>query len=290
MSAMPAKRDIVINTGPLLALAAAGRLDVLSILFNRILVSAEVGQEIAAGGQTQFAVQDIAAATWLEKRTEATPLTPFLTSALDPGEASVIALAMAEKIPTVCIDETSGRRLARLHGLSVTGSLGILIQAKQQGVPVKLRDTIKAMRERGIWISNALVAECLRLAQEPSEAEVQFAKLRRRIQNAISTFLSEAQSSLNLNFNFAGGNLESLAGSIQPNTLADQVLNIKSTYRRTDGSIFIFDAGIGHMKGWIAIVTVTTSETQPQQVIFDGDEDLAMKKLKEVIVECLKRC
>jgi predicted nucleic acid-binding protein len=166
MFSMPEKREIVINTGPLLASTAAGRLDVLPVLFSRILVSAEVEREIAAGGRTQFAVTELSAATWLEKRSTPTPLTPFLTTALDPGEASVIALALAEKIPTVCIDETSGRRLARLHGLAVTGSLGILIQAKQQGMPVKLRDAIQRVRQRGIWMSDALEAECLRLAGE----------------------------------------------------------------------------------------------------------------------------
>lgn len=163
---MPEKRDIVINTGPLLALAATGRLDVLPTLFRRIVVSVEVAREIAAGGRAQFAVAELSAATFLEKRSTVTPLTPFLSTALDAGEASVIALALAEKIPTVCIDETSGRRLARLHGLSVTGSLGVLLQAKHQGMPVKLRDAIQRMRQRGIWLGELLEAECLRPAGE----------------------------------------------------------------------------------------------------------------------------
>ena len=163
---MPEKREIVINTGPLLALAAAGRLDVLPALFRRIVVPEEVWREVAVGGRTGFALAELSAAPWLDKRAAPTPLTPFLTVALDAGEASVIALALAEKIPTVAIDETSGRRLARLHGLDVTGSLGILLQAKQQGQPVKLRDAIQRMRQRGIWLGELLEAECLRLAGE----------------------------------------------------------------------------------------------------------------------------
>ncbi|MCP2730476.1 hypothetical protein NJ959_18780 [Symplocastrum sp. BBK-W-15] len=34
---------------------------------------------------------------------------------------------MNENIQTVCIDEVAGRRIARLSGLSVTGSIGILL-------------------------------------------------------------------------------------------------------------------------------------------------------------------
>jgi predicted nucleic acid-binding protein len=166
MSAMPGPRDLVINTGPLLALTAAGRLDVLNKLFRRVVVPAEVCREIAAGGRTQFAREEFASATWLDRRSTPTSLPPFLRTALDPGEAAVIAVALAENTGTVCIDETMGRRYARLHGLAVTGSLGILIQGKQQGLPVNVRAAVAQMRQRGIWLSPALAAEALRLAGE----------------------------------------------------------------------------------------------------------------------------
>jgi len=41
---MPARRDLVINTGPLLALAAAGHLDVLREQFAKVIVPHEVWQ------------------------------------------------------------------------------------------------------------------------------------------------------------------------------------------------------------------------------------------------------
>jgi predicted nucleic acid-binding protein len=163
---MPAQRDLVINTGPLLALAAAGQLDVLRKLFTKIVVPHKVVQEVEAGGRTQFAREEFRAASWLEKRTSVTVLPPLLQSTLDPGEASVIAVATSERIAIVAIDETVGRRIGRLHGLSITGSLGILIQAKRQGSPILLRSAIAKMRERGIWLSAALEKECLRAAGE----------------------------------------------------------------------------------------------------------------------------
>jgi predicted nucleic acid-binding protein len=75
----------------------------------------------------------------------------------------VIALATSEGIATVAIDETVGRRVCRLHGLSITG---ILIQAKQRGSQITLRAAIARMRQHGIWLSAALEAECLRAAGE----------------------------------------------------------------------------------------------------------------------------
>ena len=163
---MPARRDLVINTSPVLALVAAGHLGVLRELFTRVIVPYEVVREIEAGGLTQFAREEFRAASWLDKRSADVSLSPLLQSTLDPGEAAVVALATAEKVTTVAIDETVGRRVARLHGLTVTGSLGVLIRAKRQGARIEIRSAIEKMRQHGIWLSAALEAECLRIAGE----------------------------------------------------------------------------------------------------------------------------
>jgi predicted nucleic acid-binding protein len=163
---MPGQSDLVINTGPVLALAAARHLQVLRELFAKVTVPYEVVQEIEAGGRTQFAREEFRAASWLDKRAGSIYLSPLLQSTLDPGEAAVVALATSERIPTVAIDETVGRRIARLHGLNVTGSLGILIQAKQNGAAIEMRTAIAGMRQHGIWLSEALEKECLRTAGE----------------------------------------------------------------------------------------------------------------------------
>jgi predicted nucleic acid-binding protein len=163
---MPVRSDLVINTGPVLALAAAGSLDILRDIFANVTVPYEVVQEIEAGGRTQFAREEFRAASWLDKRSATIYVPLLLQSTLDPGEAAVVALATSEKIATVAIDETVGRRVARLHGLTVTGSLGILIRAKQQGAAITLRTAIAGMRQHGIWLSEALEKECLRITGE----------------------------------------------------------------------------------------------------------------------------
>lgn len=163
---MQRQNDLVINTGPVLALVAARKLHILQEIFAKVTVPHEVVREIEAGGRTQFAREEFRAASWLDKRSATISLSPLLQSTLDPGEAAVVALATAERISTVAIDETVGRRIARLHGLTVTGSLGILIRAKQQGAPITLRNAIAGMREHGIWLSEVLEKECLRIAGE----------------------------------------------------------------------------------------------------------------------------
>ena len=55
---------IVINTGPLIALAAGlGRLDVLATLYSQVIVPFEVGREMLASNATRFAADEYVAAT-----------------------------------------------------------------------------------------------------------------------------------------------------------------------------------------------------------------------------------
>lgn len=164
---MPETRTIVINTGPLIALVAAlGTLEVLKVLYARIVVPFEVTREMEGEGTARFGAAQFGEASWLEKRELPTQIPTALGKTLDKGEASVISIAMSEKIATVCIDEALGRRMARLNGLQLTGSLGILLRAKREGVPIALRDAIASMRNKGIWLSPGLEIEVLRAAGE----------------------------------------------------------------------------------------------------------------------------
>ena len=75
-------------------------------------------------------------------------------------------LAVIKKIETVCIDETIGRRIARLYNLKVTGSLGILLRAKKEGYPLSLKQAIKKMQKKNIYLSSNLINSVLKLAGE----------------------------------------------------------------------------------------------------------------------------
>ncbi len=151
---MLADKEIVINTGPLLAISAAmGDLEVLKTLFNEVIVPFEVDQEIRAGGKNKLGYKEYKKATWLKKHTSKIDLMSFLQNSLDLGEASVIQLALNLDIDTVCIDETSGRQIASLCGLSLTGSIGILIRSQHHGYNFSMGKTLIKMQEKGIWLS-----------------------------------------------------------------------------------------------------------------------------------------
>jgi len=163
---MPETQEIVINTGPMIAIVAAlGSLDVLKI-YKRVCVPLEACGEITIGEASRFAAREFEAAHWLEKWKQPLSLSAMLLNSLDVGEASVIQLALNERIRTVCIDESAGRRMARLNGLLVTGSVGVLLRARREGYPFSMREALQRMKSRGIWLSQSVEDFALREAGE----------------------------------------------------------------------------------------------------------------------------
>jgi len=150
--------EIVINTASLLSLIAGmGSLSVLKQLYKRVLVPFEVCREIETGGASDFGINEFKRADFLEKKITPLQIPSFLANSLDIGEASVIQLAVDEDVQTVCIDENVGRRIARLNGLNLTGSIGVLIRAKHEGIDFSINEAIHRMQSHGIYLSQKVI-------------------------------------------------------------------------------------------------------------------------------------
>jgi predicted nucleic acid-binding protein len=55
----------------------------------------------------------------------------------------------------VILDDQLGRRVARENGLSITGTVGVLIEAKEQEIIISVRRELDNLIEVGMWISEA---------------------------------------------------------------------------------------------------------------------------------------
>lgn len=156
---MPERNQVLVsNTTPLISLVAAtGSLEVLRFLYRRVVIPYEVAEEVRAGGRHAFGVDAFQGADWLDIQPAPVALLPFLQNSLDRGEASVIQTAMNLGLPLVCIDETAGRRIARLCDLTLTGSIGVLLKAQRLGYPLSMPEAIERMRRQGIWLSDSVV-------------------------------------------------------------------------------------------------------------------------------------
>lgn len=158
---MPNKPSLVINTSPLVALAAA--LEDFQVLGEvaTLVVPGEVLTELEAGADRDRAAALVRISACCRVRPACAELPPVFHGILGPGEAAVIHTALTEGCGTVAIDERKGRRWAALHGLRVTGSLGLLLALRRRQLIPSLRDTTDRLAAKGIHLDPALVSAVL---------------------------------------------------------------------------------------------------------------------------------
>ena len=76
--------------------------------------------------------------SWIEVREVANPLSQSELAGLHQGEREAIQLARELQAHLLLIDERSGARFARQQGFTVTGTLGVLVEAAQLGfIPIE---------------------------------------------------------------------------------------------------------------------------------------------------------
>jgi len=154
---------IVINTGPLIALARMDALDVIGQLPLEFLCPAEVKDELDEGAAQGYR---LIAPSWLTVVPLSTPLSPVSVAAIDKGEAAVIQLAVEQGGLRVSIDELQGRRIALALGLTVVGSLGLVGRAKTLGIVQAIRPLVERAMQEGIHHHPDLVHRVLTAAGE----------------------------------------------------------------------------------------------------------------------------
>lgn len=162
----PAKRLAVANTTPIIALAMIGKLDVLQQLYSEVVIPTAVQLEILAGGISNIGVAELQKCPWIQATALQDPGRADLLADLDRGEAEAIALALELKADLLIIDERLARRHARRLGLKLTGTLGVLLEAKRQGFVPAVKPLVDRLLQGGIRLSDSLVAQVLVLAGE----------------------------------------------------------------------------------------------------------------------------
>lgn len=165
MSSTP-DRLVVSNTSPLLYLHQVGQLDLMRKLYGRIWIPPAVRLELQAGLEQGVSVPDLGGFGWVEERPlRDRSLLPAVVD-LGAGEAEAIALALAFPESLLILDDQLGRRIARLSGLTVTGTLGVLVKAKQAGLLQRMAPVIDALRHTTMYLTPHLIEMVLTEAEE----------------------------------------------------------------------------------------------------------------------------
>lgn len=90
----------------------------------------------------------------------------YLELIIGRGEAETIILAEELNADAVLIDDLKARRIAKLRGLNVIGTIGILLDAKEKGSIGELKALLDMLIKKKIRISKELYDHALELARE----------------------------------------------------------------------------------------------------------------------------
>jgi len=149
-------RKVVSNTTPLISLSKISKIELLKLIYQEIIIPEGVVEEYERGKNKKF-YRDISKFDWIKvKKVENEKTFEFLLD-LDKGEAESIVLAKNIKADLLIIDELRGREFARLKGLTITGTVGVLLKAKEKKLIQTALPFVYELKEKGIWINDNLI-------------------------------------------------------------------------------------------------------------------------------------
>lgn len=156
---------IISDSSPLISLAIIGRLDLLEKLYKEIYVPFAVYKEVTEeekpfskelGNFLRDKVKNVSNRLAVE----------VLVSDIGIGESEAIVLALEEKPDLVLIDDLKARKFAKMNGLEIIGTMGILLEAKENRLIEEIKPLISELILNGIRVSNKIIEITLKAAKE----------------------------------------------------------------------------------------------------------------------------
>jgi predicted nucleic acid-binding protein len=152
---------VISDTSPITNLAAIGQLDLLCQLYATVIIPVAVYNEMVSAGKTVPGAVEVQTLSWIQTQTVVNTQSVInLQSSqdeIDLGEAEAIALALELKADLLLMDERRGRALAANYKLNIVGLLGVLLQAKRNG----LISSVKPLMDQLIEEANFRVSQPL---------------------------------------------------------------------------------------------------------------------------------
>ena len=150
------RANVVADTSCLIVLDRIDSFSILEQMYGSILITPVVKAEY--GGELP---------TFVEVRPVDNPnYETLLRGVVDPGEASTLALALEVDDPLVILDDRKAWGVAKEAGVPLTGTLGVILQAKNKGIVSEVAPVLERLMKEGFWLSDELQSHLLKLAGE----------------------------------------------------------------------------------------------------------------------------
>ncbi len=160
------EKPVICNNSPLVALWRLDLLSLLRDLYTEVLIPEEVKNEFLAV-EWMVRQQALKNAPWITTVTLTTPLdTSVYPKGIHRGEAAVFDLAKEHGTQLLILDDKDARGYAKRIGLPVTGTVGILMEAKRSGFVNAIKPLLDILIENGVRLQASLINDALQEAGE----------------------------------------------------------------------------------------------------------------------------
>ena len=155
-------RIVIVNSTPIIALREICLLDILKGLYESVTIPEAVQKEVTVRNS-----KSLVGYNWIHVQSIATETAKeTFTISLHDGEVEVMLLAKEIGADLVIIDDGLARKHAKYLGLTITGTVGVLLRAKQGDIIKELQPYLQDMVRNGFYISEDICQKALCLAGE----------------------------------------------------------------------------------------------------------------------------
>lgn len=157
---------VISDTTPILSLIKAGKLGLLEMLYQRVMIPEAVFDELTSNTAYKAEKEEIVRCTFLsiEKvdNIESVDILRNVTG-LDEGESEALVLYREKKADLLLIDEHKGRSVAKKMSVEHIGTVGILMMAYDEGFMMaqEVKETLETLLARDIRLSRKLCNKVL---------------------------------------------------------------------------------------------------------------------------------
>lgn len=157
---------VISDTTPLISLIKINHLELIEELFGEIQIPDSVYRELVSNDKFKAEAEEIIKYSSIKRVKVTNEKSVQLlqrATGLDIGESEAIILSDQIKADLLLMDEVKGRQVARNMGISIMGTIGILMQAFDSKLLNKkeIEECILVLRSNGRHISDKLYEQLL---------------------------------------------------------------------------------------------------------------------------------
>ena len=149
-------KTIISDTSCFIILTNIGELELLHKVYGQIVTTLDIANEY---GETLPEWVEIVSVKDKYRQ-------QLLEMQIDKGESSAIALALETPNSTIILDDYKARKIADKLGLVFTGTIGVIIKAKLNGIILSIKPLLEKIKQTDFRLSAEIELHALKEAKE----------------------------------------------------------------------------------------------------------------------------